>query len=69
MPSKKKKPTAPTAPKLHQELQGFSIEINTFGEITSNLPLEKINQFLNKHVEDKKLTDEQKDESDSASKK
>lgn len=69
MPPKKKKPTAPAAPKLHQELQGFSIEINTFGEITSNLPMEKINQFLNKHVDDKKLTDDQKDESDAASSK
>jgi hypothetical protein len=69
MPPRKKKPAAPSEPKLHKELQGFSIEINTFGEITSNLPLEKINQFLNKHVEDKKLTDEQKGESDTASKK
>lgn len=54
--SKKKKKN----PKVHQELDGFSIEIDSFGELKSNLPIDKINEFLNKNVEDKKL-EERKD--------
>ncbi len=38
--------------KLVDELQ---IHINEFGEIITNLEIEKINQFLNKNVDDKKL--------------
>jgi hypothetical protein len=36
-------------------LEGFSIDINEFGEIKTSMPLDKLNDFLNKHVEDKKL--------------
>ena len=31
------------------------MEINSFGEISSSLPIEAINAFLNKNVADKKL--------------
>lgn len=61
MAARKKKNKTTDLPKLHTELQGFAIEINSFGEITSSLPLDKINQFLNKHVEDRKLSDHQKE--------
>ncbi|MEQ8706600.1 MAG: hypothetical protein RIC19_21895 [Phaeodactylibacter sp.] len=44
-------------PGVHKDLEGFDIRINEFGEITSNLDVEKVNQFLNKNVEDKKLKD------------
>lgn len=40
---------------VHKELKGLDININPFGEIETNFDVEKINQFLNKHVEDKKL--------------
>ena len=53
--SKKKKKE--TDPKVHEELKGFKMEINSFGEISSTLPIDKINEFLNKNVEDKKLKD------------
>lgn len=55
--SKKKVPAPNLAekPRVHKELEGFDIRINSFGEITSSVDIEKINQFLNKHVDDKKL--------------
>lgn len=53
--SKKKKKESD--PKVHEELKGFKMEINSFGEISSSLPIDKINEFLNKNVEDKKLKD------------
>ena len=52
MTKKKKKEEEP---RVHDELKGFKMEINSFGEISSNLPIEAINAFLNKNVEDKKL--------------
>ncbi|MFN8238324.1 MAG: hypothetical protein U0T77_09150 [Chitinophagales bacterium] len=52
--SKKKKQTIP---KLHKELEGFQISVNQFGEIKSTFPVEKLNEFLNKETEDKKLTE------------
>lgn len=50
---KKNKPK----PKVHKELQGFDISIDTFGEIKSNMDIEKINKFLNENVDDKKLAE------------
>lgn len=44
-------------PKVNPELDGFDIKIDTFGEITTNYDVDKINKFLNRHVDDKKLRD------------
>jgi hypothetical protein len=44
-------------PKVHEDLKGFKMNINSFGEISSSFPIDKINEFLNKNVEDKKLKD------------
>ena len=54
MAKKKKKEEEP---RVHAELKGFKMEINSFGEISSSFPIDKINEFLNKNVEDKKLKD------------
>lgn len=54
MAKKKKKVEEP---RVHDELKGFKMEINSFGEISSSFPIDKINEFLNKNVEDKKLKD------------
>ncbi len=43
------------APKVNEELRGFNIGINEFGEIQSNLHIDKLNDFLNKNVDDKQL--------------
>ena len=44
-------------PKVNPELDGFDIKIDTFGEIQTNYDVDKINKFLNRHVDDKKLRD------------
>jgi len=44
-------------PKVNPELEGFKMKIDSFGEISSSFSIDKINEFLNKNVEDKKLKD------------
>ena len=41
--------------KVHKDLEGFEIKVNEHGEIISNYSIDKINDFLNSNVEDKKL--------------
>ncbi|RMF30825.1 MAG: hypothetical protein D6765_02650 [Bacteroidetes bacterium] len=58
MPGKKpRKKTTPKQekPKVHKDLEGFDIRINEFGEIVPNVDIDKLNQFLNENVDDKKL--------------
>ena len=43
------------SPKVNPDLEGFDIKIDHFGEIKSNYNIDKINRFLDKNVEDKKL--------------
>lgn len=43
--------------KVHVDLDGFELKIDSFGEIKSSLPVDELNKFLNKNVEDKKLKD------------
>ena len=50
-----KKRNTKKKPKVNEELRGFNIGINEFGEIRSNLNIDKLNDFLNKNVDDKKL--------------
>lgn len=42
-------------PRVHKDLSGFDIEINSFGEIRTSYDIDKINAFLNRNVDDKKL--------------
>jgi len=56
--AKKETPKKPKPkPRVHKELQGFDISIDSFGEIKSNMNIEKINEFLNENVDDKKLAE------------
>lgn len=48
--------------KVHDELEGMNIKIDSFGELSSNMNIDKINEFLNKEVEDKKLNNNTKKE-------
>lgn len=41
--------------KVHENLQGFDIKINEFGEMDRNLSVDRLNTFLDKNVSDKKL--------------
>ena len=52
----KQKPADPDKKaRVHKELEGFEIGVNPLGEITSNYSIEQINQFLGRHVRDKKI--------------
>jgi hypothetical protein len=49
--AKKEKET----PKVNKDLNGFDIKVNSFGEIVTSYDLDKVNEFLDKNVDDKKL--------------
>ena len=55
--NQKKTPRPQKKARVHKELEGFEIGVNPLGEITSNYSIEQINQFLGRHVRDKKLVD------------
>jgi hypothetical protein len=44
-------------PRVHKELSGFEVSIDQFGELKSSMPIEKLNEFLNINVGDKKLAE------------
>jgi hypothetical protein len=50
----KKKPQG-GKPEMHPDLDGFELSINEFGEIKTNMDLNKVNEFLNRNVDDKKF--------------
>jgi hypothetical protein len=53
---KKPEKTGPK-PRVHKDLHGFEVSIDQFGELRSNMNIEKINEFLNQNVDDKKLAE------------
>lgn len=53
----KEKDESDKKPKVNPKLEGFDVKINRFGEIKTSFDIDKINRFLNKEVEDKKLKD------------
>jgi hypothetical protein len=60
-----KKKSKKNKPEVHNELKGFDIKINEFGEITSSMEIDQLNEFLDENVEDKKLKElEQKNNSE-----
>lgn len=56
MPRKKAKPAR--KPRVHKNLTGLEVSIDSFGEIKSTMDIEKINAFLDENVEDKKLIEQ-----------
>lgn len=53
----KRKSMKKKKPDVSQELEGLNIRINSLGEIQSTYDIDKLNEFLDAHVEDKKLHD------------
>ena len=53
--NKKEDKSSKKKSKVHKDLEGFEIKVNEHGEIISNYSIDKINDFLNSNVEDKKL--------------
>ncbi len=39
---------------VHKKLDGFDIKIDPFGQIISNTPIERLSQFLDEELQDKK---------------
>jgi|GEM_PF-745820 len=56
----KKKPMT-GKPQVNKDLEGFEIQINEFGEINTNMNIDKLNKFLNENVDDKKLREKADD--------
>ena len=48
--------------KKKTKIDKFDMGINEFGELTTTINLDKINDFLNENVEDKKLTEKEEKE-------
>ena len=43
-------------PRIHEDLKGFNIQIDEFGQVRSTMSQEELNAFLNENVEDKKFS-------------
>jgi hypothetical protein len=43
---------------VHKDLEGFDIKIDKFGEIKRSINIDKINTFLDKNIDDKKMKKE-----------
>jgi len=52
MPSKK---TNKNKPEVHEDIKGFDIKINEFGEIDTDFEIDRLNSFLDEKLADKKL--------------
>ena len=57
MAKKHKKISSKPKPRVHKDLSGLDITIDQFGEIKANMNIEKLNEFLDKNVDDKKLAE------------
>ncbi|MBA3647257.1 MAG: hypothetical protein H0W62_01700 [Chitinophagales bacterium] len=44
---------------VNPELKGLDIHVNEFGEIISNISVDKLNDFLDRNVVDKKLDEDE----------
>jgi hypothetical protein len=58
----KKKVKKEEVAQVNAELKGLDIRVNEFGEIISNVSIEKLNDFLDRNVVDKKLEEKRKKE-------
>jgi hypothetical protein len=61
--TKKKIPLVEKKPKVHPDLEGFDLKIDSFGQIVSSLDRDKINSFLDKEMPDDKKLNSKDDES------
>ena len=43
-------------PDVHPDLRGFDVELNSFGEVDMTIPIDRLNDFLDREVNDPKLT-------------
>jgi hypothetical protein len=57
MAKKSKSKPPPKAEKKPAKLNEIDIQVNELGQIERNFDIDKINQFLNENVPDKKFTE------------
>lgn len=60
---KGKSKSAPKGPKVHPDLAGFEMNIDSFGQITTTLNRDILNTFLDKEMPEDKKLNPKKDES------
>lgn len=48
--------------RVNPELKGLDIRVNEFGEIEANIAIERLNDFLDQNVIDKKLEEKREKE-------
>jgi hypothetical protein len=48
------------AKQIHEDLEGLDVKINRFGQIESNFDIDKVNEFLNRSTDDKKIVGKKK---------
>ena len=60
--STSKKPKKKPEAKVHVELQGLDLSVNSFGQIITNVSIEKLNDFLDGKVIDRKLEEKKETE-------
>ncbi len=53
----KKKTNTKDKAKINPDLDGLSVNINSLGEVVTSYDIDKLNEFLNENVDDKKLRD------------
>ena len=42
-------------PDVHPDLRGFDVRLNAFGEVDMTIPMDRLNDFLDREVDDPKL--------------
>ena len=42
-------------PDVHPDLEGFDVRLNAFGEVDMTIPIDRLNDFLDREVDDPKL--------------
>lgn len=50
------------AAKINPDLDGLSVNINSLGEVVTSYDIDKLNEFLNENVDDKKLRDRKEEQ-------
>jgi hypothetical protein len=59
MPKKMEKKTEAES---HKDLKGFNIKIDPFGKMETSYTIDKLNEFLNENMNDKRLSNSHEEE-------
>ncbi len=58
----KKKVTPKKEAEVHEDLKGFEISVDPFGNIKTNMGIDKIKKFLDENMDDKKVNGDRSEE-------